>query len=824
MIELDWAVDNVTAAFKRAAMWSNTLIVVVSDNGGPLDHTTNFPLRGGKHTFWEGGIRVVGFVSGPVVPLSRRGATYDGMLHSSDWLPTIVSGVAGISSDELRPLLRNAPTPLDGVDAWSAIVSGGPSPRTEVVTQVANGYWNASSPGASTSAAGPCIRVGEMKLIIGDPGDSRTIAWPAPASVATPFGKSGGGSADRGNDACRAPTGGHVVPPLIKPCVLRPCLFNVVEDPGEAHDLYAEGNASWTPTVKMLLARLAAAAAQGPPLGLAYPFTPTEEATMNAKICDNAKKYGFEEPSDWVMITEAVITTDCGPVRGDASGVYRSIPYATTPARWSHPISLSHAGKCWSGTYDASHYSAQCTELFTPHAGSEDCLSLTVWRAPESARIAPVMVYFHGGDLTVGKATTNFALLAEAGLVIVDVAYRLNAFGFLSLAELTDVNGTSGNYGFLDQQEALRWVQRNIAAFGGDPEKVTIFGQSSGGTSVLCLLASPASKGLFTRAMSLSGSPNITASLATQQQQHAHITRTAGCESANASRSKECMRALSPTKLIAAVPVGASHSAGTKASPSWAMPDIFNVPLGEHGMRMPAIAAVDGVLIPRPPLASYASAPYINVPVVFSTMAQEPGQGPGNSRNASKMTAAQFTAQLTSYFDELFGAGFGVKLAALYADEIAVSRQKAFDSIVADAKVACGNLALAAAAARGFSASTNVYSVVNALHNSDVARGINDWSWHGLDLHYATAVADDAAVGGANAKQMRRWWKEFATNGTVSEWTMAAAAREKNSPRIYTNVLTNAKVEAIAGFKDDVCALWRDATSSSDAALWWWSN
>ena len=132
LLELDYVVGNVTAALHRNNMWDNTLIVFVSDNGGPLDHTTNSPLRGGKHTFWEGGVRVVGFVSGGAIPPSRRGSQYTGILHSSDWLPTFATGVAGLT---LTPG-STGPTSLDGKDAWEAILTGSASPRTEVVHQV----------------------------------------------------------------------------------------------------------------------------------------------------------------------------------------------------------------------------------------------------------------------------------------------------------------------------------------------------------------------------------------------------------------------------------------------------------------------------------------------------------------------------------------------------------------------------------------------------------------------------------------------------------------------------------------------------------------
>ena len=124
-------IGNVTAAYKAAGLWDNTVLILVSDNGGPLDHTTNAPLRGGKHTFWEGGVRVVAFVSGPLIPVARRGTEYLGMLHSSDWYPTVVEGIAGG-----KVPAYSGPTPVDGFDVWAAILGNATSPRTEVIHQV----------------------------------------------------------------------------------------------------------------------------------------------------------------------------------------------------------------------------------------------------------------------------------------------------------------------------------------------------------------------------------------------------------------------------------------------------------------------------------------------------------------------------------------------------------------------------------------------------------------------------------------------------------------------------------------------------------------
>src|SRR5690606_23687601 len=141
-------------------------------------------------------------------------------------------------------------------------------------------------------------------------------------------------------------------------------------------------------------------------------------------------------------------------------------------------------------------------------AMSEDCLSLNVW-TPADAKDAPVFVWIHGGSLVAGsgsEAMYDGAALAAQGLVVVTINYRLGALGYLAHPQLSEESpdGVSGNYGLLDQVEALRWVQRNVAAFGGDPDRVTIAGESAGALSVMYLMAAPPARGLFHRAIAQS--------------------------------------------------------------------------------------------------------------------------------------------------------------------------------------------------------------------------------------------------------------------------------------------------------------------------------
>ena len=217
----------------------------------------------------------------------------------------------------------------------------------------------------------------------------------------------------------------------------------------------------------------------------------------------------------------APVRLDSGLVEGElmdaASGlrVFRGIPYAAPPVgdlRWRPPQRVAS----WDGVRAAKEFGAICPQppMLATMTGealpatSEDCLFLNVWTAAGKADAGlPVMVWIHGGGLSLGwsqQAVYDGAAFASRGVVLVSLNYRLGPLGFLSLPDLSreSDHGASGNYGFLDQVAALEWVQRNVAAFGGDPHNVTIFGESAGGTSVHALLTSPRAAGLYHRAIS----------------------------------------------------------------------------------------------------------------------------------------------------------------------------------------------------------------------------------------------------------------------------------------------------------------------------------
>ncbi|WP_340644316.1 carboxylesterase/lipase family protein [Phenylobacterium sp.] len=212
------------------------------------------------------------------------------------------------------------------------------------------------------------------------------------------------------------------------------------------------------------------------------------------------------------------VKTEAGSVRGVTEhgvSAYLGLPYAAPPVgslRWRPP----KPAKPWSGVRPATTFAPACPQTGvsmpgeTPPQTSEDCLYLNVWTPPRPPKGgAPVIVWIHGGGYANGAPAMPLYSgdrLARKGVVVVTLAYRLGPLGFLAHPELSaEGGGASGNYGLMDQIAALEWVQRNIAAFGGDPGKVTIAGQSAGAMSVSLLMASPRARGLFQRAIGQSG-------------------------------------------------------------------------------------------------------------------------------------------------------------------------------------------------------------------------------------------------------------------------------------------------------------------------------
>lgn len=225
-----------------------------------------------------------------------------------------------------------------------------------------------------------------------------------------------------------------------------------------------------------------------------------------------------------------VVTIDSGKVEGRVeAGVasWKGIPFAAPPVgtlRWRAPQPVQP----WTEVRQATSYAADCMQLPFPSDAAplgtkpdEDCLYLNVWKPADAKGKLPVLVWIYGGGFVNGGSsppTYSGAELAKQGVVVVSFNYRIGRFGFFAHPELTQEAGQKvgqeaalGNYGFMDQVAALQWVKRNAAAFGGDPANVTITGESAGGMSVNFLLTSPQSRGLFAKAVVMSGGDGGTA-------------------------------------------------------------------------------------------------------------------------------------------------------------------------------------------------------------------------------------------------------------------------------------------------------------------------
>jgi len=351
-----------------------------------------------------------------------------------------------------------------------------------------------------------------------------------------------------------------------------------------------------------------------------------------------------------------------GPVRGKtADGVHAflGIPFAAAPVRWHPPAAVTP----WTDDRDATKYGPACPQIDTgfPRETNEDCLSLNVWVPEQTAPPRAVFLWIHGGAFVGGSGSDDMyegaKLAAHENLVVVTINYRLGPLGFLSHPEVAKELGTTAApaVGLLDQRAAMQWVQRNISRFGGDPSRVTIAGGSAGAFSVCSHLASPGSRGLFAGAVMESGACDnalyATADAAARQAED--LTRAAGCE------DLACLR----TKPVDAILNALPPKRGQILTPGvWWSP------------------VIDGVELPRVPLASIRAGDFAKVPLLI-----------GWNRDEGIIHTVSFKTntddEVRSFTADSFPARAAEQVVARYRRD---TPKLALNDVVTDAVFACG--------------------------------------------------------------------------------------------------------------------------------------
>ena len=372
------------------------------------------------------------------------------------------------------------------------------------------------------------------------------------------------------------------------------------------------------------------------------------------------------------------VSTEHGMLEGawsqaDASiGVFRGIPYAQPPVgdlRWRAPQDLTS----WTGVRQATTFGAACWQSYSDDAfvwsrgefpRSEDCLHLNIWQPEKTDATAPVMVWFHGGAHTGGFAHVELfdgTELARQGVLVVTVNYRLGPWGFLAhpaLAEESEHNST-GNYGLMDKIAALKWVQKNIQGFGGNPDNVTLFGQSAGSSSVCALMASPLASGLFDKAIGQSAACLVKEKRdANGQQRGARLAQLAlgelGAQDSESQVTAKQLRSIDNQSLLSAME---------------------NSPWSE-GSRI----VVDGWVLPEAPVDVFNANQQAKVPLLVGSLANE-------GHELLPLNNALTESELDQYLNKTF-AETAPKLKALYAEDLAISPGMALREILTDAFMA----------------------------------------------------------------------------------------------------------------------------------------
>ena len=451
---------------------------------------------------------------------------------------------------------------------------------------------------------------------------------------------------------------------------------------------------------------------------------------------------------------------------------YLGIPYAAPPVgalRWEPP----HAAASWSGVRQATSFAPHCPQPASPFgvaSTSEDCLYLNVFAPPGAgSRDLPVMVWIHGGSLLVGESDDyNPAALVSRGVIVVTINYRIGALGFLAEAALANrPGGASGNYGLMDQQAALRWVQRNIRGFGGDPRNVTLFGESAGGLSTLAQLVSPGARGLFAHAIVESGTYELTQqSLAGAESAGSAFAAKVGC----ASDTAACLRSLPVSTILDA--------------------EDFN------GYD----PNVDGAVLPQSIGSALASGQFNHVPVVIGTNHDEWRLfvGLDQLNGGPPVTAANYVADISSTL------GVSASVAAAVANEYPLSDYSspavALGAVGTDAIFACHALTAEDDLSKYVPTYAYEFNDENAPERFLPSFGFPYGAAHASEIQYLFDLSNTAYPGTLTpaqqqlAQAMQRDWTNLAKTGVpAARWPRYTASDQQTlslvppSPLVETN-------------------------------------
>ncbi len=453
----------------------------------------------------------------------------------------------------------------------------------------------------------------------------------------------------------------------------------------------------------------------------------------------------------WAQSASApVAVVSGGSIRGRVIGgdvkSYLGVPYAAPPVgdlRWKSPQPVVG----WEGVREATQFGHRCTQFgvspdmqFRDAGPSEDCLTLNVW-APMKAEKLPVMVWVHGGGFVNGGSSEprqDGQFLTKHGVIVVSMNYRLGMLGFFTHKglEAESEHQSSGNYGLMDQAAAVAWVKQNIAAFGGDPGNITLFGESAGSFSVSALMASPVSKGMLAKAIGESGSPlyNRTLSfklLADREVHDAEVAKTV---------------------------LGTDNLAALRKMPAESFADEKKL---QPATLFPPV--IDGYFLPKPVAAIYAAGEQAHIPMMAGWNADEIR---GTVVNAKvKTTSASFAATA----DKDFGADAKAFLAVYPAKTNAEAEQSAGD-YAGDKFLVYSTWRWLEAQVKTGEAPVYRYRL-DLVPPTDKYHPAGSGAFHSDDIEYVFGTLDSRQqatwrpVDRAVSKQIQTYWTNFAKTG-----------------------------------------------------------